>query len=39
VIEYLLARARRSVEPISGFMLYSMARDTTNGRVTPCEGP
>lgn len=26
VIEYLLARAERPVEPISGFMLYSMAR-------------
>lgn len=26
VIEYLLERARRPVEPISGFMLYSMAR-------------
>lgn len=26
VIEYLLARADRPVEPISGFMLYSMAR-------------
>jgi hypothetical protein len=26
VIEYLLDRGRRAVEPISGFMLYSMAR-------------